>query len=208
MKKPLLVSFIALVTTLGVHAQTGFTGTVTFDNGNANPAATLASSTFGMVFIGTANNPIPLDQDINVTLLGGSTAGSLSLIDSLTFANGLAQGDNTFLEAPGVFLDLTGSVYQVPGFLSSNPVGAFAYFKLEAWFGKDATYENALADGSPTGNSGAYLSELGGVGSPPSPPASIGDGMPSFLVPSPEPGTLALFGLGAASLLLFRRKKS
>src|SRR5260221_13651807 len=138
MKKPILISSIAIFIAVGAHAQTSFTGTITFDNGNANPAATLSSSTFGMVFIGTINNPIPLDQDINVTLLGGNSAGSLSLINSLTFANGLAHGDNTLLQAPGIFLDPNGSIYQVPGFLSGNPVRAFAYFKVEAWLGNDA----------------------------------------------------------------------
>jgi hypothetical protein len=202
MKKPIVGPLIALATALGAHAQTSLTGTVSFDNLNANPAATLASSTFGMVFIGTSSHPIPLDQDINLTLLGGPSAGSLSLISSLTFANGLAPEDNTFVQAPGEFLDTTGNIYNVPGVAAEG----IAFLQIEAWLGNDATFAAALSDGSPVGTSGIYQSHTGG-GSPPAVPVSVGDGMPSFLVPSPEPTTLALCGLGTASLLLLRRKK-
>jgi hypothetical protein len=208
MKKPILISLTALSITITTHAQTSFTGTVVLANDNANPAATLASSTFGLVFVGTANNPIPLNRDINLTFLGGNSVGSLSQIATLTFANGRAQGDYTTLQIPGQFLDLTGNVYGVPSFASTSPTGLSAFFDVQAWLGNDTTYAAALADGSATGTSGIFEGPAGGLVNPvPFPPASIGDGMPSFLVTTPEPTTLALCGLGAASLLLLRRKK-
>lgn len=185
---------------VAAHAQLGL---VSFDNPNANPAATLSSSTFGLVFTGTALNPVPLHQDINLALLGGPSAGSLSPIVSFTFANGLANGDNTVFGTPGQFTDITGNVYDVPG-VAADAVG---FFQVEAWLGSDATYAAALLDGSAVGTSGIYQTLTGGTGAIQGPPRSVGDGMPSFLVATPEPTTLALCGLGAASLLLFRRRK-
>jgi hypothetical protein len=203
MKKLILSFLIVLSAIVGAYAQFNPIGTVSFDSLNANPAATLSSTSFGLVFTGTSNNPIPLNQNINLALLGGPNAGSLSLIAALTFANGLAQGDNTLLQVPGAFQDPSGAVYSVPGV----PGGGIGFFEVEAWLGNDVTYAQAVGDLSPNGSSGIYSGFTGNGGIPPSIPVSIGDGMPSFLVTTPEPTTLALCGLGAASLLLLRRKK-
>jgi hypothetical protein len=203
MKKQIFAGLIALGATIGAYAQPQ-SGTFTFDNSDGNPLATPTSTNFGLIFFCPGSSIIPLNQDINLTLLGGATAGSLSQIATLTFANGTAQGDNTALGIPGQFLNTSAITYTVPGV---GP-GGTAYFELEAWFGNAPTYQEADAFGDVVGNSGIYQSKAGNNGSPPLPPLPIGDGMPSFTVGEcPEPTTIALGGLGGTALLFLRRKK-
>lgn len=201
MKKLILAGILAL----GMAAIASAQSTITFDNSNADPGATLASTNHGLIFIfKTITTGVPLDQDVNITLLGGPTAGSLTQIASLTFANGLAQGDYTAFGTPGQFADLSGNVYNIPGVAG----GGTAFFEIEAWLGNAPDFQSALGAGPALGSSGVFSGATGGGGVPPGPPLSVGDYMPSFaLDPTPEPTTLALCGLGAVSLLLFRRKK-
>jgi len=198
MKKQILTGILALGMAVGASAQ----GLVTFDNANANPAAGPSATTFGNIFV----NGALLNQDINLTLLGGSSSSNLTTYVTLLLKDGSAAGDNTALGNLGQFLDPSGGVYAINGV----PLGAAGTFEVEAWLGLDTSYAAALADGSAAGTSGIFTSVTGGNGTPALPPNSVGDGMPSFnVVPtiSPEPTTFAMLGLGAASLLLFRRKK-
>jgi len=200
MKKQILAGILALGTAVGAFAQ----GTITFDNGNQNASPTLGDLTHGSIYVGPATNAVLLNQDINLTFLAGPTAGSLTTQITLLLKDGSAAGDNTALGTAGQFLDTTGGVY-TPGVAG----GAVAFYNVEAWLGQDTSYAAALADGSPVGTSGIFSGATGGGGTPPGPPNSVGDYMPSFTVVGivPEPTTLALLGLGASSLLLFRRKK-
>jgi hypothetical protein len=195
MKKQILTGILALGMAAGAFAQS----TVTFDNANANAAGTITSSNFGSIYI----NGALLNQDINMTLLAGATAGSLSQLASITFANGLANGDNTALGIAGQFLDTSGNVYNITGVAG----GGVGFYEIEAWLGSAPDYATALAQGAGHGQTPIFSGGTGGGGVPPGPPVSVGDYMPALLVITPEPTTLALCGLGAASLLLFRRKK-
>jgi hypothetical protein len=86
-------------------------------------------------------------------------------------------------------------------------------FAIAAWWtdgGKDQTLAQALADQPlQVGWTGVYLSPvLGGNAAFPTVP-NDGVGWSSFnLVVGPEPSTFALFGIGVAGLLLFRRKSN
>ncbi len=198
MKKQILTGIIALGTAAGALAQ----GTITFDNGNQNASPTLGDQNHGSIYV----NGALLNQDINLTFLAGPTAGSLATQVTLLLKDGSGAGDNTLLGNAGQFLDTTGGVYTL-----GVAGGAVAFYDVEAWLGQDTSYAAALLDGSATGTSGVFSGATGASGSPPGPPNSVGDYMPSFNVAAtitPEPTTLALAGLGAASLLLFRRKKS
>jgi hypothetical protein len=200
MKKQLLTGIIALGAAAGADAAQAW---VTFDNSNGDPAATPSSTNFGLIFICGASSIIPLNQDINLVLLGGPNAGSLSQIAALTFATGTAQTDWSFLQIPGQFADPKGLIYTVPGVAP----GGTAFLEVEAWLGPDATYAEAVNDAA-VGNSGVFQNATGGGGSPPGAPIDSGDGMPSFTVGEcPEPTTFAFAGLSTAALLLFRRKK-
>lgn len=88
---------------------------------------------------------------------------------------------------------------------TSMPAGTYT-MAARAWWndGLFATYNASAVAGNNVGWSGFWNQNA--TASPTPAPATIGLG--SFTVQAvPEPGTLALAGLGAASLLLFRRKK-
>ena len=205
MRKPFLALFIMAAVATSALAQTNHTefGLVTFDNELNNTNASVTATSDGLIFLSQGLGVVPLNQDINLTLLGGPSANNLQPIATLSFANGLAVGDFSFLEVPGVFLDITGTVDVVPGV----PGGGTAFLDVEAWTGNAPSYAQALESDALTGNSGIFQNPTGSdTGTPPIAPRDL-IGMPSFIVGGPEPGTLALFGLGTASLLLFRRKK-
>jgi len=193
MKKLILTGALAVTIAAGAMAQ----GTVTLDNAN-NFGAAMGALTGGSIYL----NGALLNQDVNVQLMGGASAGSMTTIATLLLSNGTAVSDYSFLGNPGQFADPNGLNYSIPGVALNGT----AFLELFVWTGT-TSYANALA----SGNSGIYSSVTGGGsvgGAPPNPAVSIGDAMPSFnVVPVPEPATLAICGLGAASLLLFRRRK-
>jgi len=81
---------------------------------------------------------------------------------------------------------------------------------IAGWTGGAANYQAAVAAGGPIGITAAFGNPTGGGGSPPSTAATLVDwtGANSLVITSsPEPTTLALGGLGAAALLMFRRRK-
>ena len=83
---------------------------------------------------------------------------------------------------------------------------------IAGWTGGFANYAAALAAGNAPsiGITAAFGNPTGGGGSPPSTAATLVDWTAAnslVLSSSPEPTTLALGGLGAAALLMFRRRK-
>jgi len=128
-------------------------------------------------------------------LYGAAVGGTLAAIgDPLTFSTGrpgyvLATGVDTTRAIPGV-----------------TP-GGNAVVQIRAWSAASgSTYEAALAAGGAVGSSDTLTLVTGGGGSPPGPPADL-IGLQSFsLTAIPEPSTLALGLLGAALLVIRRRK--
>lgn len=92
-------------------------------------------------------------------------------------------------------------------YVSTVAPGATASVQVVAWEAAAGSYETAAA--STTYKSGAstvFTAVLGDAGSPPSVPAFM-TGLTSFSIGViPEPSTMALGLLGAAALLLRRRK--
>lgn len=89
---------------------------------------------------------------------------------------------------------------------SGVPLGGAAgvyTFLVRAWYngGSYATYDAAVAAGKNRGDSGLFTVN---ATAPPTPPPYTD--FPSFAVYVPEPGTLALSGLGLAALFLLRRR--
>jgi len=128
-------------------------------------------------------------------LLGGSSAANLAPIGTTAFLSG---------GGAGYFL---GGTQVIPGVLE----GGVAFIQIRAWdTTKGATYALAFASGAGDawGASGVFSVTTGApTANPPTTPATL-VGLTSFnLNPIPEPTTFALAGLGAAALLLFRRRK-
>jgi hypothetical protein len=190
MKKQILATLLAGVAATGAFAQ----GTIAVDNlNNVNPSA--AATSGGLFFLGAS---LYNGASLNITVLGGASAVSLSPIVTLTGANGFVNGGG-----PGQFADASGAAYNVPGVASQGT----AFLEVEAWTGSALTYASALTTpGDAAGISSVFQNPTGGPGIPPVTPQDL-TGMPAVIMVTPEPSTIALGGLGAAALMMFRRRK-
>jgi len=92
--------------------------------------------------------------------------------------------------------------------LTGIAAGANVSYAIIGWTGNYASFDAALAGGAMAGASAtAFTMATGGV-DPLVPPPSISTTFTGLtLQPVPEPSTFALAGLGAAALLIFRRRK-
>lgn len=149
--------------------------------------------------------------NLGVTVLGGSSAGSLSLIGTytpLTDSKGYTGAGFGQFQLGGA-----GAAVSVPGVTTG---GQAAFIQLEIWDYDSplagghayASYAAAQAGGDPVGTSAIWQNPTGNpTASPPVPNQELN--MPSVnLLPvaTPEPATMVLAGLGIASLLAFRRR--
>ena len=135
-----------------------------------------------------------LGVDVNFALYGGATAGTANtLIVSLTGTNGAAAGDNA--NWGQLSYDQGAQQYFVPG----TAAAATVYLDLQVWEGTATTY---AASTSYKADSGVFANPSGGGAGVPQPLY----GLPDMLLTIPEPSILALSGLGAAALMIFRRK--
>lgn len=108
----------------------------------------------------------------------------------------------------------TGFLPSIAGYFNGGPVtiptvvpGTVGFFQVRVFSTASGSFPFAQAAGLPNtwGQSTIFQSFTGGVGSPPSPPATL-TGLTSFgLFSVPEPSALALVALGVASLLLRRK---
>jgi hypothetical protein len=92
--------------------------------------------------------------------------------------------------------------------LTGIAAGANVSYAVIGWVGNFASFDAALAGGAMAGvNATAFTMATGGV-DPLVPPPSLSTSFTGLtLQPIPEPSTFALAGLGAAALLIFRRRK-
>jgi hypothetical protein len=172
--------------------------------GNISNSGTGPTATTGGLFWVDLNSPqcppgpTLITTDFNVNFYGGSDANSLVLLKSIVNSGGGAAG------GPGTFLDLSGQPVSIPGALTS------AVFRIEAWIGTSTTF---LGPGTIAGASSPVFSNpLGNpTASPPGTPTDF-TSMPAMVIQPlscvPEPSTFALAAIGAAALLIFRRRNS
>jgi len=135
--------------------------------------------------------------NLGIELWGGSSASNLVVIAQLpNIGIGGGQFFDTSAGSDGV------GDWAVPGV----GAGGTGFFQVSAWVGPESTYPTGQTSDF-TGSTGVFT--VANLGSSTSPAPNL-SGMPPLLLTvtaTPEPTTLALCGLGAASLLLFRRKK-
>lgn len=135
-------------------------------------------------------------------VLAGASSSSLSLIASTTFRTGTGTALPKGL--------VIGGTATVPGVEPNSP----GFYQMVAWDNAGGTildWASAKANSASWGFSDVFpTGALGGIdpvsGSPITAPNTAG--WVSFNITAiPEPATFALAGLGAAALLIFRRRK-
>jgi hypothetical protein len=151
---------------------------------------------------------IPSGLNFYIGLYGGTASGNVSA-GTLTYltsvlinsGNGASDGKITALN-----VNYTGSA--IVG-------GTLAYLQLAAWSGADissrysssATYNGVGNIFTMTPGSGSSYPSMLGQGGSTYLTAGILDSTTSVVIATvPEPGTFALAGLGAAAMLIFRRR--
>jgi hypothetical protein len=193
MKKIATMLAVVALGVLSIQAQ----GLIVADNqGNTGNST---ATTSGLFYLNNGvTTSLLTTPTLNLAIYGGSSAGSMTLLATFSGANALFAGGNA-----GEYYDfMQGLSIVVPGVALSGT----ATLQLYAWTGAFTSYASAVTGGAATAVSAAFTNPTGGGGSPPSLPAVL-SGMPSMVLAVPEPATIALMGLGAASLLIFRRRK-
>jgi hypothetical protein len=187
---------ITLALLAGVTSSVLSQGTVYVDLIANNPAASSTATTDGLIYVKTgAAAPVLLTTDASFALFAGTSSSSLTLITT-----GSGTGEVGDYDAPGQFTDNSGTAYNL-----GVPGGSTAWIELEVWKGTTySSYGAAVTAADPAGFA-IFQNPTGTLGSVS--PAPTLTGMPSMVLTVPEPSTMVLGGLGAAALLLFRRRK-
>lgn len=159
----------------------------------------------------TINGVVNTSQDLDLELLVGTSATSvttdvITLLLSSTFVPttsadgqiGAAAGDIT--ASGGYIYDGSSIAYSLAAY-----AGTTVYLQVDAWTGLYSSAAASLAAGGSAGSSSIFTGAVGA--SPTSFPIDVSGMGVIDLVPTPEPTTMALAGLGGLSLFLLRRKK-
>lgn len=173
-------------------------GTVLFNN---------SASTLVMVDPGDGSAPVPAAANSGFVQLLWAPVGTTDLnlfqpTQNTAGANITENGAARFL-APGRF---SAGVVTIP----SIAPGGGAALVVRGWLGAAPTWADAVNQGAPTGWSAIFTMTATGdpTAVPPTVPIATGGFFPGGMVIAvPEPTSMALAGLGAAALLIFRRRK-
>lgn len=164
----------------------------------------LGATSGGLIFINDGTALAPFDGvnfNVGITLWGGATSNSMSLIGTYTASNdpkGYTGADIGKFQA--------GNEILVPGVAA----GGTAWLELQIWFdgagGLFPSYNAALVALDPVADVIFANPTSNPTGIPPTPDQQL-TGMPTIVLGVPEPSAFSLFGLAAASLLCCRSRK-
>jgi len=203
-----------LIITLGLAAlvtSSQAQGTLNF----VNAAATVITLSSNSVALGSAPSTLGGFRYELYTGAAGTTAAS-SLIASGVIATNTGTAGRfsagSGITIPGIPSGGTAAI-MVRGW-SSNLGVNYAAAKIQwdqgvgGFLGESAVAPNFLTGGVPAGGGLAILASPVFGGASGIVPQTVANGFTLFYsTPVPEPSSMALAGLGAASLLIFRRKK-
>jgi len=202
MKKVLILALFAMGTGFA-YSQ----GSVNFNNTPAN---------FSTIAVTAANG----HNDRKVYAVDNTTAlGGTNWVAQLYYNVGSAQAETSLHVVSGdTFTPFRASTpasgngfwssVGTPKVLNDVTPGGVATLQVRVWDGAlfPTGYAAAVAGGGAVGKSVTFDYVTGGGGSPPATPGGM-EGLQSFTLQVPEPSTIALGILGAASLLIVRRRK-
>jgi hypothetical protein len=191
MKKLILTGLL-----VGAVASAFAQGQVTLRNIFNSDTSPTATSNGLFFFQPVGGSPNLIQTDFNAVFYGGSSAANLGLLASFIGPNAVgvnAAGAGTFFSS---------TIATVPGVPSGSGT-----FKVEAWIGTEGTYAEAVNNGRAAGTL-TFQNPVGNpLASPPDVPPDLTGMGAVILTAVPEPSTFALAGLGAAALLIFRRRR-
>jgi len=207
MKKQLLAVISSVALIAGGTSAFGQAQVVFANNGSTLLSISNQTTHVSSLMFGPAGT---FDIGLYMGASGATDISQMQLVDLATSPN---APTSSFFTA-GSF---SGGTVATPGNVANTinfQAGTQYAFIVAAWSAADgSTYAAALASGDANGYTG--LSALGFV-TPLAPPSGAPNtfgtaagqvGGFTLVTPVPEPTTLALGGLGAAALLMFRRRK-
>jgi len=156
-------------------------------------------------------------QDLNLELLYGTSSGSVTTPVVTLLLSSVATPSNNVNVAPGATFSAAGDITAAGGLLYDTTGSSYAvpagtkFFQLEAWTGSYSSYAEALASGTTgvyAGISGVFSISVPAAPATPSDINGVGTVALTQVATTvvPEPSTLAMAGVGLASMLIFRRR--
>lgn len=219
MKKTLITTLATVGLATGVFAQgqfnfqaTSANGLISYSTDNATSALvpTAGLGSFGSVSIGFYTAPngtvLSINQASGLPDFTGWTFNTLIATIATGSGKTAAKTVTVANAANGVNVEVEVVAWNGSATSWSQAVGNITATTLLGWSGKvfpgSGSASGALGWSQPTGDPTAAIPQVAAG-------LSTGAGAYSGLVlaPVPEPTTIALGGLGAAALLLFRRRK-
>jgi hypothetical protein len=189
MKKTLLVLGMSMIVSANIFAQ----GQVTMGN--------------------TASSLVRLDSLAGpaVTATTTPSGGVTFELYAATTTAGVTNSSVAPLSTPLTALvnaSVAGRIVSATTAVNALTAGQLYTFQIFAWQTSFGSYVNAQNTGGYFGASYRFNAAASADGAPPATSTLLAPLMqPFFLTAVPEPSTMVLAGLGAASLLLFRRRK-
>lgn len=188
MRKDLILAVLGMALVTSVSYGQGY---VLFSSYVANNTVGATTTVFGHLVDSSFKAQLYYAYGTVVDAVDISSLSSVSSLPTgLTLLNGVVATYATGVATAGYFN--YGNV-QIPGY-TSGPIS----FEVVAYNGSD------YATSTIRGRSGAFT--MAGIATGANPPDFL-DGMPNIVIGVPEPTTIALTGLGLASLALIRRRK-
>lgn len=192
--KPTRKLILSAFFTIGSAASALAQGTIVFENATSTGSIYQIGShlPFGYAAGGT--------YTVALLWAPGGALGTPQVAFHQIALYGTATGGQTF---DGFFAD--GTPITTP---SGQTPGGVGVFEVQGWIGNYTSYAAAIAHGAEVGQTAEFLNLTGNPNPPATPPVNTTGWDGNLLLGDPEPSTLAIAGLGAAGILVVRRRQN